>query len=119
MFIQTIAQTMGPEIMAQFLNPGEYIKRLAAAQGIDVLNLIKTAETMEAEKQQAMQEQMQAQLMQQAGQFANSPMADPSKNPSLGRGLNDGYDNLNAENNTIETEAGAEEDDLTPPGLQT
>ena len=119
MFIQTIAQTMGPEIMAQFLNPGEYIKRLAAAQGIDVLNLVKTAETMEQEKQQSMQEQQQAALMQQAGQFANSPMADPSKNPSLGRGLNDGYDNLNAENQASETPTDEDEEDLTPPGLQT
>ena len=39
-FAQTLAQTMGPEIMAKFLDPGEYVKRLAAAQGIDVLNLV-------------------------------------------------------------------------------
>jgi len=120
MFIQTIAQTMGPEVMAQFLNPGEYIKRLAAAQGIDVLNLVKTAETMEQEKQQQMQDQMQAQLVQQAGQFANSPMADPSKNPSLGRGLNDGYDQQNAEQTITPQEGGdPEEEDFTPPSQQT
>jgi len=118
MFIQTIAQTMGPEVMAQFLNPGEYIKRLAAAQGIDVLNLVKTAETMEQEKQQAMQEQQQAALINQAGQLASSPMADPSKNPSLGRGLNDGYDQLNAEQ-TIPPEEGEDPEGITPPGLET
>ena len=118
MFIQTIAQTMGPEVMAQYLNPGEYIKRLAAAQGIDVLNLIKTAETMEEEKQQAIQEQQQAALINQAGQLASSPMADPSKNPSLGRGLNDGYDQLNAEQ-TIPPEEGEDPEGITPPGLET
>jgi len=121
MFIQTIAQTMGPEVMAQFLNPGEYIKRLAAAQGIDVLNLVKTAETMEQEKQQAMQEQQQAALINQAGQLASSPMADPSKNPSLGRGLNDGYDQLNAEQ-TIPAPEGPEgegEEDFIAPSEQT
>ena len=48
--------------MAKFLDPAEYVKRLAAAQGIDVLNLVKTPETMEAEKQQIMQEQQQAQM---------------------------------------------------------
>ena len=49
-FAQTLAQTMGPEIMAKFLDPGEYVKRLAAAQGIDVLNLVKTPETMQMGK---------------------------------------------------------------------
>ncbi len=106
MFIQTIAQTMGPEIMAQFLDPGEYIKRLAAAQGIDVLNLVKSAETMEQEQQAAMQQQQQQTLLEQAGQLAGTPMADPSKNPALGRGLNDGYDQAN-EQQAIPPEEGS------------
>jgi len=93
-FISTIAQTMGPEVIGKFLDPGEYIKRLAAASGIEVLNLVKSPETMEAEKQQQMQQMQQQMLLQQAGQLAGSPMADPSKNPSLGRSLNDGYDQL-------------------------
>ena len=37
MFLTTIAQTMGPESIMQFINPDEVIKRLAAAQGIDCL----------------------------------------------------------------------------------
>ena len=92
MFIQTIAQTMGPEIMAEFLDAGEYIKRLAAAQGIDVLNLVKSAETMEQEQQAALQAQQQQSMVDQAGAMVNAPLADPSKNPALGRSLNDGYD---------------------------
>ena len=40
--LQTIAQTMGPEAIAQYINPTEVVKRLAAAQGIDVLNLVKS-----------------------------------------------------------------------------
>ena len=92
MFIQTIAQTMGPEIMAEFLDAGEYIKRLAAAQGIDVLNLVKSAETMEQEQQAALQAQQQQSMVDQAGAMVNAPLAYPSKNPALGRSLNDGYD---------------------------
>ena len=92
MFIQTIAQTMGPEVMSEFLDAGEYIKRLAAAQGIDVLNLVKSAETMEQEQQAALQAQQQQSMVDQAGAMANAPLADPSKNPALGRSLNDGYD---------------------------
>ena len=108
MFIQTIAQTMGPEVMAEFLDAGEYIKRLAASQGIDVLNLVKSEETMEQERQAAMQQQQQQALVEQAGALAGSPMADPSKNPALGRGLNDDYDQINGEQ-AIQTEEGTQE----------
>jgi len=80
-FITTIAQTMGPEALKSLLNPDEAIKRLAAAQGIDVLNLVKSMEEKQQEQQQAQQQQMQASLMSQAGQFASSPAMDPSKNP--------------------------------------
>ena len=79
MFMQTIAQTVGPEALMKFINPMEAIKRLAAAQGIDVLNLVKTVDQMAEEKEQAMQEQTNMSLVNQAGQFANSPAADPSK----------------------------------------
>ena len=80
-FITTIAQTMGPEALQSLLNPDEAIKRLAAAQGIDVLNLVKSMEEKQQEQQQAQQQQMQASLMSQAGQFASAPAMDPDKNP--------------------------------------
>ena len=50
-FITTIAQTLGPEAMMKYLNPDEAIKRLAAAQGIDVLNLVKSMQDQQAEKE--------------------------------------------------------------------
>ena len=103
MFIQTLAQTLGPDAIGQFLDSGEFIKRLAAAQGIDVLNLIKTQETMEQERMQQQQQMQQQALMEQAGQFANSPMADPSKNPAVGEAMSQTADQLgnNAEEETI------------------
>ena len=60
-FLQTIAQTMGPEAIQQYINPDEVIKRLAAAQGIDVLNLVKS---MEEIQQEQMQQQNQAAEME-------------------------------------------------------
>ena len=79
-FLQTIAQTIGPQAIPQFIDTTEVIKRLAAAQGIDVLNLVKTPEQIQQEQQQ--QQQLASQeLTKQAGQFANSPVMDPSKNP--------------------------------------
>ena len=75
-FVQTVAQGMGPQALQQFIDPTEFLKRLAAASGIDTLNLIKSPETMEQEKQQMQNEAMQASLMNQAGQLAKSPMAE-------------------------------------------
>ena len=82
-FITTIAQTLGPEALMQFINPSEAIKRLAAAQGIDVLNLVKTEQQLQQEMQQQQQAQAQQYLLDQAGQMVSSPMMDPSKNPQL------------------------------------
>ena len=82
-FVGTIAQTLGPEALMQYLNPLEAIKRLAAAQGIDVLNLVKTEEQMQQEMQQAQAAQVQQSLVDQAGQMAGAPMVDPSKNPAM------------------------------------
>ena len=80
-FIGTIAQTLGPEALMKYVDASEAIKRLAAAQGIDVLNLIKSPETMEQEMQQQQQMMAQQNLMKQAGSLASSPLADPTKNP--------------------------------------
>jgi hypothetical protein len=80
-FITTVSQTMGPQAMAQYMNPDEAIKRLAASQGIDILNLVKSMEERNAEQEQAMQAQQMQSLTEQAGQLARAPMMDPSKNP--------------------------------------
>lgn len=71
MFMQTVAQTMGPQAIQQYINPEEVVKRLAAAQGIDALNLVKTAQQLEQERQAEMQQQQEMALTQQAGQFAS------------------------------------------------
>ena len=82
-FIMTIAQTLGPEAMMQYLNPDEAIKRLAAAQGIDVLNLVKSMDEQQQEQEQNMQMQQEMEMTKQQGQLASAPMNDPSKNPAL------------------------------------
>ena len=82
-FVGTIAQTLGPEALMKYINPSEAIKRLAAAQGIDVLNLVKTEQEMAQEQQQQQQMAAQQSLMDQAGQMANAPLADPTKNASM------------------------------------
>ena len=81
MFLQTISQALGPEAMAQYIDPEEAVKRLAAAQGIDTLKLVKTADMRQQEQQKVQQMQMTQSLMGQAGQLAKAPMMDPTKNP--------------------------------------
>ena len=82
-FVGTIAQTLGPEALMKYVNPLEAIKRLAAAQGIDVLNLVKTEQQMAEEMQQAQAQATQQSLVDQAGQLAGTPLMDPEKNPSV------------------------------------
>ena len=81
-FLAMISQTLGPENLMRYVNPDEAIKRLAAAQGIDVLNLVKSMDQQQQEQQAAMQQQSQMLLTKQAGQMLQAPIADPSKNPN-------------------------------------
>ena len=78
-FIGTIAQTLGPEALMKYINPSEAIKRLAAAQGIDYLNLVKPEEQLQQEMAQQQEMAAQQSLVDQAGQLARSPMMDPQQ----------------------------------------
>jgi len=85
-FVGTIAQTMGPEALMKYVDPSEYIKRLAAAQGIDVLNLVKSQQQLQQEMQAQQEAAQQQELIKQSGKFISSPMMDPSKNPMMSEG---------------------------------
>jgi len=82
-FLQTIAQTMGPDSIAEYINPEEVVKRLAAAQGIDVLNLVKTREEKEQEEQKAMAQQAEMEALKATPALLKTPAFDPTKNPQL------------------------------------
>jgi len=82
-FLQVVSQTMGPEAVQKFINPEEVIKRLAAASGIDVLNLVRSMQEIQAEAQQAQQMAMQQQQAENQTAMMKTPMMDPSKNPAL------------------------------------
>ena len=84
MFLTTISQTMGPEATQKFINPEEVIKRLAAAQGIDVLNLVNSMQEVQGQDQAMQQQQMG---LEQAKIATGDPMNDPSKNPQLAEAL--------------------------------
>jgi hypothetical protein len=62
-FLAGVAQQLGPQALAQFVDLREYIDRRAASLGIDTENLIKSQEQIAAEQQA----QQQAALTQQFG----------------------------------------------------
>ena len=87
-FIGTIAQTLGPEALIKYINPDEAIKRLAAAQGIDVLNLVKSMEDQQAEAESQMQQEQDMAMMQAVPSAMKAPLLDPTKNPNAGEIVN-------------------------------
>jgi hypothetical protein len=84
-FLQILAQTIGPESISTFINTDELIKRFAAAQGIDILNLVRSMEDVQAERQQAVQQQQLMESQKLAVDAMKTPMMDPSKNPNAGQ----------------------------------
>jgi hypothetical protein len=81
-FLQTIAGTLGPEVLARFVNSRELITRLAASDGLDTYKLIKSDEDLMAEEQQ------QAMMMQQQ-MASQDPNNDPAKQAALVKAQND------------------------------
>jgi len=100
-FLTTIAQTLGPESLMNLIDPTEAVRRLAASQGIDVLNLVRTEQELQAQQQQAMEQQQELELTKQASSLASVPALDPSKNPNL-------VEQQNGEGNTQPTQTGQE-----------
>ena len=82
-FFTVIAQTLGPDSIKEYLNLDEAIKRLAAAQGIDALNLIKSMAQVQQEEQEKMQQAQQMAMVKQTANLAKAPLLDPTKNPEL------------------------------------
>ena len=78
--LQGIAQTFGPEALAEHVNIGDYIMRRGTALGMDMDGLVKSPEQI-AEAQQARQQQM---MMERLGPNAMNILRDqmdPGKQP--------------------------------------
>jgi hypothetical protein len=86
-FLTVLANTLGPEAIGQFINTDEVIKRFAASQGIDVLNLVRSMQEVQQEQANAMQQQMAMQQQQMEVDAMKAPINDPSKNPELNPAL--------------------------------
>lgn len=78
--IQTV---FGPQAVQQYVDPLVATKRLFAAEGIELLGLIKTQEQVAQEKQENISIQKDLSLTNQAGALARAPLMDPTKNPDI------------------------------------
>ena len=65
MFLQALAP-LGPEVIAQYMNAGDYVKRVGTALGIDMNGLVKDDEQMAQEQQMAEEQAQQQQMMEMA-----------------------------------------------------
>ena len=61
-FLGGANQLLTPEVVAKYLNPGDYLSRRAAALGINTKGLVKSDEEVQAIEQQQQQAAMAAQL---------------------------------------------------------
>jgi len=78
-------QPLGPEVLMKYMNPGDYISRIATSLGIDAKGLVKTDEEMAAEAQQAQQAQQMQMMSDMAGKAipgAVKGIADQANAPS-------------------------------------
>jgi hypothetical protein len=57
---------LGPEVLGQYMNVGDYITRIGTALGIDLDGLVKTQEQLEKEQAEAQQQQQQQMMSQMA-----------------------------------------------------
>jgi hypothetical protein len=107
-FLQTLSQTMGPEVMMNYIVPEEVVKRFAASVGIDVLNLVKSMEQVQMGDKKKFEKAKEMELTKQTAAMMNSAQFDPTKNPNAPE--------VDGQNLPNQGQAGAPQ--APPPGRQ-
>lgn len=82
-FMQGVAQTFGPEVLAQYMNVDEYLRRRGVALSVDPKGLVKTpqeiAQAQQAAQMQEMIKQMGPQAVSAMGNVAGKNVDAQSK----------------------------------------
>ena len=73
-FIKGLADTLGPEVLQQYLNVSDYIMRRGTALGIDTVGLVRTEEEIQAEREAAKAAAQQQEMMSKLGPNAINQM---------------------------------------------
>lgn len=85
-FLQTLAETLGPETIQKYINVTDAVSRLATSEGIDPKGLVKREDELQAEMQQQ-QEQMQQEQMNNVAAQATGKVAGNIPPKSIGLAL--------------------------------
>lgn len=79
-FLGMVRETLGPEVVERYLNPSVILKRLAVSVGVDLSDVIRTDEDLQASDQAAQQaaigEVATPELVKQGGQIIQSRQAE-------------------------------------------
>jgi hypothetical protein len=73
-------QPLGPEVLSRYMNPGDYISRVATSLGIDSAGLVKSAEEIQQQDQMMQQQQMMQMGSELAGKIGPSVVKGMSDN---------------------------------------
>tara|TARA_B000000609_G_scaffold37602_1_gene26731 strand:+ start:5890 stop:7644 length:1755 start_codon:yes stop_codon:yes gene_type:complete len=74
-FIGAAKEALGPEVMTQYINMEEALRRLAASSSIDTANLVKTPEQLQKEAEDLANSQKTMQEQEMMGKMIASPAA--------------------------------------------
>ena len=74
-FIGSARDALGPEILTQYINMEEALRRLAASSSIDTTNLVKTPEQLEQESQSLAQQNEKMREQEMMSNMISSPAA--------------------------------------------
>ena len=80
-FMMAAQQTLGPEVVSQYIDVSEWFSRKAATLGLDSKNLVKSSEQIQQEQAAQQQAIMQQQAAQGAIQFAGDAARHNLQNP--------------------------------------
>jgi hypothetical protein len=84
--LATAIQPLGPQVLSQFINVGDYITRVGTALGIDMDGLVKSAQDLATDQQNAQQAAQSQTMSDTMGKMAAN--ATPNAVAAIGKGMN-------------------------------
>lgn len=86
LLIRGLQESFGPQAVAEYVNPGAYLRRKAAALGIDIEGVIRSEDEVQKERQRTQQQQMAEKLgpagISAAAGIAKAGMTQPAPGAS-------------------------------------
>lgn len=82
LMVKDIAQTFGPEAVARYVNAGEYLRRRAAALGVNIDGLIRSEDDIAASDQQQQQQAVASDITSKVAPVAAKALLERQAQPT-------------------------------------